>query len=647
MVSYSRLGTDSGPDACDLDGGTGNTTRCVRHHHAATRETSSPVSRRYPLESNESADSRDVARVNGWLRDDSLAMRAASATARGLLDVSHWRRQHLDLWQAITGLVLLVFGLGLAASAAVIDGYLHRGVESGGEQPYVVQPTGKDLATNADLRVFPESELEAVADALSSSGFRYVRQPFTWSQIEARQGGLDWSAYDAIVAPLQRRDIGIVAVVNGAPDWARDPSALDAIDGPPTDPASLQSFTEALTKRYDGAVPFVQIWDRPNIASNWGGVPASGTAFAPVLTAGFNGARAGNPEVRILTPELAVVSDVPAGPADLAFLHDLYLANGDAFFDVLGVRLDGGTYSPDDRRVDPDRLNVSRAILFRDLMLNHGDQSTPVWATSFGWAASDELGREEQAEFVIRGMERSWSEWPWMGLTVQWSFLSPAESPSAPYAVVLPDGSATPLYRRLSSSAMEDRAAIANTGFAPMDSRSVSFTGNWQDQSLEGRTFKTSRQVQSSASMEFQGTGVIAFIRSGPEVGRFLVSVDGEPVPGGAGETGDEWDLSLFTQTSDLPRELVTGLEDERHTITITLASSGELTLGGMVVKREAPFVWPVILMTAGALIMIFFALRSFAYLMAIRAGHLRRHEDSVLAPPLPRMPNWQPGRRA
>lgn len=604
------------------------------------------VTRRYPLDQVEPAGKSHPPDHGGWLDNDSLAMRAASGTARWLLDVAQWRRLHLDLWQMITGLLLLLVGLGLASSAAMIDSYLHRGVETGTERPYVVQPTGKELALNADLRIFPEEEVPSVAESLSSGGFRYVRQPFLWSQIEATRGSYDWSAYDLLVEQLTRHDIGLIAVVSDSPDWAREADSLEASGGPPSDPAAFQAFTRALTARYADAIPFVQIWDRPNIADRWGGEPASGTTFLPVLAAGFNGARSGNPDARVLTPELAVNSDTPGGPGDLAFLDELYRANGDAFFDVLAIQLDGGAYSPDDRRVSPERLNYSRAILFRDLTLNHGDRSTPVWATSYGWATSDEISREEQAEFVIRGMQRNWSEWPWMGLTVQWSFYSPADSASAAYAMVLPNGSATPLYRRLSSSAMEERAAIANTGFAPMNSRSVSYTGNWQDQPLEGRTFKTSRRVQSSATMEFRGTGVTAFIRSGPEVGRFLVTVDGEVIPGGGGDSGDEWDLSFYSATNDLPRELVSGLDDERHDVTITLVSRGELTLGGMVVERDAPFVWPVILMTAGAILMLFFALRSVAYLVAVRAGHLRRRDDD-LSPPLPTMPHWQPSRRA
>jgi hypothetical protein len=179
-----------------------------------------------------------------------------------------------------------------------------------------------------------------------------------------------------------------------------------------------------------------------------------------------------------------------------------------------------------------------------------------------------------------------------------------------------------------------------------MNAQSVQSTGNWEDQHLEGRTFLTSRQVGSSITLNFQGTGIIAFIRSGPEVGQVLIEVDGEVVSGGFGENGDLWDLSVFTSTQDLPRTLVNGLADERHVLQITLAGPGELTLGGFQVTREAPFVWPIVLMAVGALIALFFGLRSIAYLFAVRAGLLRRPTDPDDGPPLPQLTNWRHDRR-
>jgi len=229
---------------------------------------------------------------------------------------------------------------------------------------------------------------------------------------------------------------------------------------------------------------------------------------------------------------------------------------------------------------------------------------------------------------------------------MHWAFLAPAGSAESAYAIVNPEGSATPLYNRLTSEEIMSRSVVANTGFAPMDSQSISDSGNWENQLLQGRTFRTTRQVGSSTTIEFQGTGLIAYVRSGPDVGTFVIEVDGEVVSGGTGEGGDAWNLSLFTNTDDFPRTLVDGLEDSRHTMTVTLASEGDLTLGGVEITRDAPFVWPIILMTVGSMISLFFALRSIAYLFATRAGHLRRKTGPDPGPQLPRMPNWRPERR-
>lgn len=573
-------------------------------------------------------------------------MRSASAVARWLLEFLQFRRRHEDLMQLISGTLLLAIGIALASSAAVTDSYLHRGVESGAEQPYVVQPTGKDLATNVDLRLFPPERVESVSEILKGAGFRYVRQPFSWSQIEQTQGTLDWSAYDRVIEHLSRRQIGVIAVVTQTPGWAVAPGRDVFANAPPDDPDLLRTFTQALTSHFGKAVPFVQLWDDPNTSLGWGGSPATGETFLPYLVASFNGARAGNSGVRVVTPELAIVSDTPEGLGDLDFVRDLYAVRGNSFFDVLGIELDGGSYSPDDRRSAVDRLNFSRAILFRDLMLEGDDKSTPIWATSYGWAAQGNISRDEQAEFVLRGMERSWSEWPWMGLMVQWAFFAANDQPEAPYSVVLPSGTATPLYRRLVSDAVTQRAERANTGFAPMDSDAVSYTGNWQIQHLENRTFKTTSQIESSAVFEFQGTGLIMFVRSGPDVGSFLLEIDGEVVAGGAGKSGDEWDLSAFSTTNDYPRSVASGLADTRHVAKVTLVSPGELTLGGFVVEREPPFVWPVVLMTVSAMILLFFALRSLAYLVAIKTGHLRRPSSLEPEVQLPRMPDWRPNLR-
>lgn len=550
-----------------------------------------------------------------------------------------------DRTRAFAACALLLMGISLLGTAALADGYLHRGIETGADLPVVVQPTGGDPATNVDLTLFPEDERAGVAEALRESGFVYVRQPFSWRAIEPRQGEFNWAPYDAMVAEFDRQNLILIAVARDAPDWARGEAGPEAVDAAPRDPVAFGQFVQVLTSRYKDKMPFVQLWETPNDPAHWGGKAASATDFLPLLAAGFNAANTGSPSTKVILPELAIAPPQPGTRSDLVFLEALYEMDADDFFDVVAVRLEGGATSPDDRRVSSDRVNISRAILFRDLMIRMGDQSTAVWATSYGWPTSSNISPDDQASFVAQGIDRSRREWPWMGLMIHTAFVAEVGGRTAPYAMVNADGRATPLYYRLTDEEMVDLSDVANTGFTPTDAGSVAYEGNWRNQHLEGRTFKTISQTQSTATITFRGTGLIAFLRFGPESGDVRVTLDGEPIPGGAGRDGLAWNLRA-TQTVDLPLTLVSDIDDAVHRLTITLVSEGQITLGGLVVVRDAPFVWPVELLAVAAVVTLALATRSILYLVAIRSGQLQGRTGLDLWPQLPQLPDWRPSRR-
>lgn len=573
----------------------------------------------------------------------------ATRTARIAADIYVGVRDAMgtspDRTRAFAGCALMIVGVALLAVAALADSYLHRGIETGADLPVVVQPTGDDPATNVDLTLYPEDERARVADALRESGFVYVRQPFSWREIEPRQGQFNWAPYDAIVTELNRQNIILIAVARDAPAWARTEASGDAIDAAPSDPAAFGAFVEALTSRYTDKVPFVQLWEAPNDPAYWGGKVASAADFLPLLAAGFNAANTGSPSTKVILSELAISPPEPGAQTDLEFLEALYEMDADDFFDVVALRLEGGQTSPDDRRVSPERVNLSRAILVRDLMVRMGDQPTAVWATSFGWPTTATVTPDDQAAFVAEAIDRSRREWPWMGLMIHTAFVAEAGGTTASYAMVDAEGRATPLYHRLTDEEMLNLTEVANTGFTPTDAGSVMYEGNWRDQHLEGRTFKTISQTQSTASITFRGTGLIAFLRFGPESGDVRVTLDGQPIAGGAGRDGLAWDLQAFS-TIDLPLTLISNLDDSVHRLTITLISEGELTLGGLVVVRDVPFVWPVELLAAAAVITLALAVRSILYLVAVRSGQLQGRSGIDLWPQLPQLPDWRPSRR-
>ena len=78
---------------------------------------------------------------------------------------------------------------------------------------------------------------------------------------------------------------------------------------------------------------------------------------------------------------------------------------------------------------------------------------------------------------------------------------------------------------------------------------------------------------------------------------------------------------------------LATGLDDGEHTLVLTLSTPGRLTIGGLIVTRRQPMVWPIIVLTVAGIALLIAGFRDFIYLVAGRWGHLSRPAGTRIGP--------------
>ncbi len=91
---------------------------------------------------------------------------------------------------------------------------------------------------------------------------------------------------------------------------------------------------------------------------------------------------------------------------------------------------------------------------------------------------------------------------------------------------------------------------------------------------------------------------------------------------------------------------LVNGLDSGVHELVLELAGPGKVTVGGMVVSRDPPLRWPVVLALVTAIVLTFLAVRDIVLYLGRFSGSIRTVEDQETAPRLPTLPDWRPSLR-
>lgn len=405
---------------------------------------------------------------------------------------------------------VLLVSLG---ATAWTDNALNRGIEYTPAERVLPHTGGPHVGVNTyNLHVEPDpAVVRQSLEMAHTMGARYIRLQVPWEDIEIHGRGdftdrrnleavgaiSAWAKYDRIVAIADELDLELVMRIDRPPDWARQfvqtlPGWEEGLErdpnstGPPDDFEDYGRFVERVVARYRGSVQYFQLWNEPNLANEWNWQTPNPQDFVALLRVGALAVKDANPEAFVIFPSLAPVDglDKRAPISELEYLDAVYRAGGRQFFDIMSAQAYGLGQPPDEHRyvrltsprehewtwtrpIDT-RVDVSRIVLLREVMEQHGDAGTPVWISEAGWNSAPEsipperrytwgapVTEEQKGEYLTGYLERARDEWSWVGVSFVWmlrygGYRPPDPADPTPYfALIERDFTPLPAYAAL------------------------------------------------------------------------------------------------------------------------------------------------------------------------------------------------------
>ncbi|MCB9076308.1 MAG: O-antigen ligase family protein [Anaerolineaceae bacterium] len=440
--------------------------------------------------------------------------------------------------------LILIFVFILSTLAGGYFGWQIR--RSQPPQPANFLAADKDYGVTVDLTQYDDGTLNQTLDAMHAGGLVWLRQPISWAELEPEPGQFNWQPFDRIIDAVNTfnqqtnqqstqptnnpPNFQLIAVLQDTPPWARP--ANTPVTTPPTELSDFGAFARAFAAHYGGRIDHYQIWDQPNLSAFWGDTFVDAAAYADLLREATLNIRTVDPEAIILTAALAAtLEDGPLNLNELAYLDQLYRVNANRWFDVVAIQPFGLWTKPLDAPA-PDQLNFRRAELLRQIMLNHGDGDTPIWATGFGWVAlpADWSGQPSpwsndlpsvQAPRTAAAIDHARRHWPWLGpmLAARWDTVGLAtDDPARGFALT-----ETPEILAVIETAARTSAP---PGRYPATHPSGHFSPGWR---FAATLADIPPEQPRTLTIPFEGTRLDLTVNRGDFRGHLWVTIDGQP----------------------------------------------------------------------------------------------------------------------
>ena len=301
--------------------------------------------------------------------------------------------------------------------------------------------------------------------ALQAADFGWQKTTFKWREMNPDIGVYNFNEADRVVSASNQAHIKVIARIDFQPWWSRSDQTY--ANARPDNLQWYADFVKIFADRYKtgsphGHVDAIEVWNEPNLHSEWGGTisPQSAADYVQMLSLSYAAIKSVDPSIMVVSAGLSPTGayDGSAAPDD-QYLQWMFDAGLSRHYDILGLNANAQVADPTAEPgsvpgFEDGSFYFRRVEQLRAIEEHNGDLN-PIWLMEYGWTSDAvhpdrswyAVSEDQKGTNILAAMRYARANWPWLGVMTLWGMPDPSWTPDREefwWMVSNPDGTDRP-----------------------------------------------------------------------------------------------------------------------------------------------------------------------------------------------------------